>query len=417
MRLLKQKLSMSDTLAKIEKLLGGLSPKQFLEEYWQKKPLLIRQAIPDYQCPINADELAGLAMETQVESRIIQENGEQHLWQATNGPFSENDFSNLPKTHWTLLIQQLDAWSPEINELKQAFSFIPNWRIDDIMASYAPQGGSVGPHFDQYDVFLLQAEGKRHWRTGQTCDELTPCTPETTLRILKQFEEVENWILEPGDMLYLPPQIAHYGIALGADEGDCITLSIGFRAPTHHQILSDFTDHSLENIPPTAIYEDSDLSLQSHPGEISAHALKKLQEIINQYSQDSEQLKKWFGQFSTQAKNEQCIEAPAEQLSKKELIDLIKSNEIIYPNEGSRFAYSDNSKKGEKPSLLFFVDGRCFELDGIRPEIQEVNLEFVQTLCEMRPLSKNQLLEHTKHSQIIQVLLDLLGHGSLYFET
>ena len=139
-----------------------ISTENFLLNYWQKKPLLIRQAIPNYQSPIDADELAGLAMEEQVESRIIQENGKHHLWEATNGPFSEDDFSNVPENHWTLLIQQLDAWSPEINELKQAFSFIPNWRIDDIMASYAPQGGSVGPHFDQYDVFLLQAEGRRH---------------------------------------------------------------------------------------------------------------------------------------------------------------------------------------------------------------------------------------------------------------
>jgi len=410
---------MSNTLPNIEALLGGISTQQFLDEYWQKKPLLIRQAIPGYHCPINADELAGLAMEEEVESRIIQEHGEHHAWSTSNGPFCENDFSELPETHWTLLIQQLDAWCPEINELKQAFSFIPNWRIDDIMASYAPQGGSVGPHFDQYDVFLLQAEGKRHWRTGQVCDEHSPSIQGTSLRILEQFEEVNNWVLEPGDMLYLPPQIAHYGIALGVDEGqgDCITLSIGFRAPTHQQILSDFSDHQLESIPSTSIYEDPDLALQTHSGEISDHALAKIQQIINQYSQNPTQLKKWFGKFSTQAKNEHCLESPDEQITTEELLEFIEHNELIFPNEGSRFAYSESSREGEQLSLLFFVDGHCFELDAVSPEIQALNIEFVQTLCEMRPLSKNQQIELSKHPQIVQVLLDLLHNGSLYFET
>ncbi len=145
-------------------LLGGLTAREFLRDYWQKKPLLIRQAIPDFESPIDADELAGLALEEEVESRVII------AWELRRGPFSEDSFSQLPEREWTLLVQAVDQFVPEVAELLEHFRFLPSWRIDDVMISFAAPGGSVGPHFDNYDVFLLQGKGKRHWKIGQMCD-------------------------------------------------------------------------------------------------------------------------------------------------------------------------------------------------------------------------------------------------------
>jgi len=386
-------------------LLGGISPEEFINDYWQKKPLLIRQAFPGFQCPVSADELAGLAMEEEVESRIVREQGESGPWEPQNGPFDESDFAKLPKTHWTLLIQQLDAWEPELNELKQQFNFIPNWRFDDIMASYAPEGGSVGPHYDQYDVFLLQAEGKRHWRTGQMCDEHSPQEEGTPLRILKDFEASGDWILEPGDMLYLPPNIAHYGIGLGKEEGrgDCITLSVGYKAPTQTQILSHFTDYLLEQVNPHSIYEDPDLTLPVHQGEISNAALTKVKNMLDQFSQNPEHLERWFGEFSTELKNEHCIEPMEGTLTEEDLGRLIADDVYISANEGSRFAYSKNDK-----DLLLFVDGQSIEM-------QHQALHFVQLICEMKATPITQLLTASNDVQCGQVILSLLNSGSLYF--
>ena len=186
-------------------MLGGLTANEFLRDYWQKKPLVIRQAFPGFQCPVSQDELAGLACEEAVESRIVIENDAGKPWQLHNGPFTPDRFSELPEQDWTLLVQGLDHWVPEIADLLDNFRFIPNWRLDDIMASYAPTGGSVGPHYDMYDVFLLQAQGHRRWTFGGHCDHRSPRVEGTPLRILSSWDGEETVTLAPGDMLYLPP--------------------------------------------------------------------------------------------------------------------------------------------------------------------------------------------------------------------
>ena len=167
--------------------LGKLAPQDFLDKYWQKKSLLIPKAFPDFKSPITADELAGLSLEEEVESRIILEHGNTP-WELRQGPFSEDSYSALPDSHWTLLVQAVNHWVPEVQELLKHFNFIPSWRFDDIMISYATDGGSVGPHYDQYDVFLLQAEGKRHWQVGPVYNEQAPTLSGTPLHILSEFE-------------------------------------------------------------------------------------------------------------------------------------------------------------------------------------------------------------------------------------
>ena len=168
-------------------LLGGITAREFLRDYWQKKPLLIRQAIPDFESPIDADELAGLALEEEVESRLVIEHGERP-WELRRGPFAEDEFSKLPEREWTLLVQAVDQFVPEVSELLEHFRFLPSWRIDDVMISFAAPGGGVGPHFDNYDVFLLQGHGKRNWKIGQMCDSESPLLPHADLRILAGFQ-------------------------------------------------------------------------------------------------------------------------------------------------------------------------------------------------------------------------------------
>jgi 50S ribosomal protein L16 3-hydroxylase len=237
-------------------LINNLDIDDFLKNYWQKKPFLIRAAFPDYQPPISAEELAGLACEDFVESRIILENFANKKWHLENGPFAESRFPELPESHWTLLIQGLNKIFPELDDLLHQFNFIPSWRVDDLMASYAAPQGSVGPHVDQYDVFLLQASGRRKWMISEESVKENNFETDIPLKIIKNFKAESEWILEAGDMLYLPANVAHYGIAME----DCMTFSIGFRAPSHAELLSAYVDDHITELNENLRYQDPDLS-------------------------------------------------------------------------------------------------------------------------------------------------------------
>jgi len=211
--------------------LGSLSTEQFIEQYWQKQPCLIRQAISGFEAMLDGDELAGLACEEMAESRLVKGTFEAADWTLTHGPFSEADFANLSNENWTLLVQDVEKHYAPLQELVRQFNFIPQWRLDDLMISYAATGGSVGPHIDQYDVFLLQAEGTRRWQIASSFEP--ELLKECPLNVLKHFTPEQEWVLEPGDMLYLPPNIAHHGVAL--EPG--MTWSIGSRAPSAADLL------------------------------------------------------------------------------------------------------------------------------------------------------------------------------------
>ena len=226
---------MPETSSESSSILGSLTSKEFLHSYWQRQPLLVRAALPDYTSPVSPDELAGLATEEDIESRIVIEEGANGRWALQHGPFDAGTFAALPETHWTLLVQAVDLWVPECKKLLNRFDFLPPWRLDDLMVSYAPPGGSVGPHFDQYDVFLLQVEGTRRWQLGGVCDANTKLARGTELKIVDDFAVQEDWLLEPGDMLYLPPNIAHWGVA----ESASLTFSVGFRSPSLSDMLGD----------------------------------------------------------------------------------------------------------------------------------------------------------------------------------
>jgi 50S ribosomal protein L16 3-hydroxylase len=213
----------------------------------------------------------------------------------------------LPKKNWTLLVQAVDHYVPEVAELLDAFRFIPNWRIDDVMVSYAADQGGVGAHFDQYDVFLIQGLGQRLWQVGTLCDTTTPLLPHPDLRLLQEFTAEQEWLLEPGDILYLPPRYAHNGIAVG---DDCMTYSIGFRAPARSELLAHFCDDILADLNDDDRFADPQRSLSANPGEIAASDLTQLHQMAIEKLLDIDGFGHWFGRFSTTPKYPDHLQAP-----------------------------------------------------------------------------------------------------------
>ncbi|MEQ9462828.1 MAG: cupin domain-containing protein [Haliea sp.] len=277
-----------------------LDQSDFLARYWQREPLLLRAAVPDFVPPVSAEELAGLAMETEVESRIAECRGEPAsaaAWHLEHGPFPASAFD---RGHpWTLLVQGVDQLLDEVAALRALAGFIPAWRLDDIMVSYASDGGGIGPHYDLYDVFLLQGEGERIWRIGQRCDDSTPLLPHPDLKLLAEFDCQAEYTLQCGDVLYIPPGVAHWGISVG----DSTCFSIGFRAPRMADLLSRCIDARLVQLPASLLLGDAGRSPTGAPGEIIGadidNALLQLRELLTTRADNS-----WFGELVTETEAE-----------------------------------------------------------------------------------------------------------------
>jgi 50S ribosomal protein L16 3-hydroxylase len=241
-------------------LLGGLTGKKFLSQFWQRKPLLVRNAISDFKGVVQAPELLALAARDDIESRIVSRH--RDTWEVRNGPFSRSELARLPRSGWTILVQGLNLELPDADALLRRFRFLPYARFDDVMVSYAVAGGGVGPHFDSYDVFLLQGSGRRRWGVGKRYDpELEPDAP---LKILRRFRAETQYLLGPGDMLYLPPGWAHDGVALEP----CFTYSIGFRAPSRREAAREFLSFMQDRVQLAGPYSDRDAKPQAHAAEI-----------------------------------------------------------------------------------------------------------------------------------------------------
>ncbi|QXI40364.1 ribosomal protein uL16 3-hydroxylase [Pseudomonas xantholysinigenes] len=377
-------------------LLGGLTAREFLRDYWQKKPLLVRQAFPDFVSPIDADELAGLALEDEVESRLVLEHGERP-WELRRGPFAEDAFADLPERDWTLLVQAVDQFVPEVAELLEEFRFLPSWRIDDVMISYAAPGGSVGPHFDNYDVFLLQGDGKRTWKVGQMCNSDSPLIDHADLRILAGFEQSDEWTLEPGDMLYLPPRLAHYGIA----EDACMTYSVGFRAPSAAEVLTHFTDFLGQFLPDEERYSDADAVPALDPHQIQHDALDRLKALIDKHMNDKDLLLTWFGQFMTEPRYpEQVV---GEEVSEQELLDYLGQGAILIRNPSARLAWSEFGD-----DLLLFASGRSCPLPGKLREL-------LKLICSADALHSENLAQWLQDEDGLMLVQQLVMQGSLGF--
>ncbi|AZF58867.1 cupin domain-containing protein [Pseudomonas sp. R11-23-07] len=377
-------------------LLGGITAREFLRDYWQKKPLLIRQAIPDFESPIDADELAGLALEEEVESRLVIEHGERP-WELRRGPFAEDAFSTLPEREWTLLVQAVDQFVPEVAELLEHFRFLPSWRIDDVMISFAAPGGSVGPHFDNYDVFLLQAQGKRNWKIGQMCSSESALLQHADLRILAEFEESAEWVLEPGDMLYLPPRLAHFGIA----EDDCMTYSVGFRAPSAAEVLTHFTDFLSQYLTDEERYTDADAQPVSDPHQIQSDALDRLKSLLAEHMSDERMLLTWFGQFMTEPRYPELV--AGEELGEDDFISSLQDGAILVRNPSARLAWSEVDD-----DVLLFASGQSRYLPGKLREL-------LKLVCSADALHNENLGAWLADEDGRDLLCELVKQGSLGF--
>jgi 50S ribosomal protein L16 3-hydroxylase len=285
---------------------SALSPEEFLRDYWARKPLLLRQAFPGFAPELDADDIAGLACDETAESRLITGRYPGRQWTLRYGPFSEADFAALPDRDWTLLVQDVEKHYPPLRQLLAAFDFLPRWRIDDLMVSVAGPGGSVGPHVDQYDVFLLQAGGRRRWRIAERFEP--ELEPDCDLKVLRHFAAEQEWILEPGDLLYLPPGVAHFGTAVEAAAADplsrivpcmtpCMTWSIGMRAPSAADLLQSFGEWLAESEDEGGRYRDPDLEPAHRAGEIDPAALRRLRDLARACIDDDRRCPAFLGAF------------------------------------------------------------------------------------------------------------------------
>lgn len=329
----------------------ALDPAQFMRDYWQRKPLLSRVR-DEWKNPLSAEELAGLAMEDTIESRLVRGTGSE--LRLEHGPFPETAFRG--EDPWTLLVQCVDHHVPAVAALRKLVAFLPTWQMDDVMVSYATDAGGVGPHYDNYDVFLLQGEGQRLWRLGQQCEPDEPQVDRSGLKILADFRQEAEYLLNPGDVLYLPPRVAHWGIG----QGPCMTYSIGFRAPGLNDLLSRWVDAALPGVDPELLYRDR--LATGRPGEIRpetlAAAMTQLRDLMSTVAAGAD----WFGEVVTETRAQDMGEPEAR------LPDAVKLEPAC------RLAWYDGGQ-----SITVYVNGETLETTG--------PAALLGALCEGRPVN------------------------------
>ena len=371
-------------------ILGDLTHQEFLNEYWQQKPLLIRQAFKDSLPNISPEELAGIACDTDAPSRIVIEQGETP-WQSLFGPFDDNTFATLPESHWTLLVNDLERYLPELRDIIKQFKFIPDWRIDDLMMSYAVEQGSVGPHTDEYDVFLIQTSGKRHWKLDTRENYQKDIFPDCSLSILKHFNTSIDWVLEPGDMLYLPPNLPHYGIA---QDNNCMTLSVGFRAPSQQELINDWIESITENAEYKRRYSDKHRKIQKKSAEITQHDIVILSNMIMEgIVSQKDTLPLWLGKYLTETKGE----AVGEQFVSRK----ISNDTNFHRASWLRLAYIKNEH-----GLDFFADGDHFQIENSAKE-------GIFYLCDNYTYSKSKIIRFCQVDSFKAIFESLKSKGAI----
>lgn len=378
--------------------LGDLSVTEFLSDYWQKKPVCIRNGVAFQEALIAVDELAGLALEPEVESRLIENNGDVKDWQVIHGPLVEADFNKERDFPWTLLVQGVDCFVPQVHDFLARFRFVPSWRLDDIMISYATQGAGVGAHFDRYDVFLIQGQGQRQWQIGRTCNENSALMNHDQLCLLQNFDVHQEFILNPGDLLYIPPLIAHKGVAMS---DACVTYSVGFRSPSYGDVLASFADERSTDI--SADLRLKDQGFASKSGEISAKDIAVLMQLM-QAQITPENVAQWFGKHSTEAKYP-ALDMSEEAMDQTELEAIIKDGYgVLRVSEGVRLAYTWQGDGG----LTVFVQGEALPC----PPDATV---FIEAIANQWVLEVENIMPLLTHDAAKAMLLILHNQGYLYF--
>lgn len=370
-------------------LLGGMSASSFLRRHWQKHPLLVRNALPGFRGLLDLVGMIELAGRDDCESRLVIRHGER--WTVEHGPLSASRFNRLPARNWTLLVQGVDLFLHEARQLLSQFNFIPYSRFDDMMISYAPAGGGVGAHFDSYDVFLLQGPGQRRWQIGRQPDlALRKGAP---LKILRRFDPQGEAVLDPGDMLYLPPQFAHDGVAVG----DCYTYSIGFHAPSHHELTSEFLMFLEERLQPPGRYADPGLELQNSPAEIGPGMIREIDKVLDRIRWTRKDAVDFLGVYLTEPKQQVLFSAPAKPLTFSAFVSASRRGGVqLVP--GSKMLYS-----GAK----FFVNGEI-------PRTTAASMQMLRTLANIRRLPGRRF---PRNSQAADLLYEWYRAGYICLET
>ncbi len=363
----------------------GLDEERFLAEFWQQKPLLIRSAFKDFENPIDPNELAGLACEEDSNARYIEHTGNNE-WRLCAGPLAEDFFDDVSGNEWSLLVSDVDKLLPEFRDYLQPFRFLPDWRIDDLMISYAPAGGSVGAHIDQYDVFLLQADGTREWQIENTPRTGNPASVSNTIAILGDFIADDTWELHTGDMLYLPPGFAHHGIA---KTEPCMTWSIGFRAPSVDELLPQIISYLIEDNHATTRFKDPQRKTTATPGRIDNADITAIRKMLsNALVQSDETLNRWIGRYVTEPK--ELLEEPdiAEDISTKSIQTYLENGGTLLINSQKRIAYSSSDN-----SATLFANGLVYDCD----------LSLAEAICDHRCVTGNDF----SVSQSLELITEL----------
>ncbi|MDE2400483.1 MAG: cupin domain-containing protein [Burkholderiales bacterium] len=353
-------------------LLGGLSPQQFMRRYWQKKPLLIRQAMPGVKSPIDRAQLFALAGQDEVESRLVVHDQDRDEWRLRQGPFTRRALPKLGTPDWTLLVQGLDLHVSAAHALLSQFRFVPDARMDDLMISYASDGGGVGPHYDSYDVFLLQVHGRRRWRVGPLKD--SSLRPDMPVKILSNFEPEQEWLLEPGDMLYLPPMWGHDGIA----DGECMTCSIGFRVPEAIELTREVLGRcaeAMEVVDKRRLYKDPHQEATQHPGMIPPDLQQFAFDAVQRFLKDPQQIYAALGEALTEPKPRVWFD-PGEPLPDGVGVVLDARTRLVY-DARRIFANGESWRAGGGDAKLFqtLSDRRTLSASAVAkasPEAREL---------------------------------------------
>lgn len=375
----------------------GMPAEAFLRDYWQKRPLLIRNAFPGFESPISPDDLGALSLEATALSRLILWDRNKDRWTVETGPLPEDRFDRVPERDWTLLVQDVDKWDADVRQLVDAFPFLPRWRIDDVMISFAVEGGSVGAHIDQYDVFLLQGMGHRHWQIDANPDQAVDFRDDAPIKLLKRFTPSHEWTLGPGDMLYLPPGLGHHGVALDP----CLTFSLGMRAPAKAELIEDFALELASRAGERERYADPDLAVPIDAFEIDAAALARVKQTLGGMAGDGADdealLRRWFGRFITRYRASGNLQPPKKAPTRAEFDAVLATGGMVQRHPFSRVAWLREGKT----KAMWFVTGS--DIEGLRAKDAAL-------LCRHDTLDGAAWDALDEHAREAVVALAALGH-------
>lgn len=378
--------------------LENLEADKFLREHWQKSPYHLQAAFPDFQDPLTPDELAALACNPDTDARLVFTERDGLPYAVRYGPFEESDFAKLPNKGWTLLVRHVDKIVAQVKTLLRPFRFLPDWRVDDVMVSYAVEAGTVGPHIDQYDVFLLQGMGSRQWEINADPNISTATRDDAELDVLAEFEATHEWLQEPGDLLYLPPNVAHHGVA----REPCLTYSIGFRAPSQRELLAGWFEYLIESTTRGARFTDPELQATSQPAKLNKASLEGIEKLLTSaIKRDSDEKRRWFGRWITRV---EAVEPPAplnKPLGLERLQRQLAADKCLQRGPACRIAYLE---QGDQARL--FVSGQEFS----------TTLNLASKLGDQTRLNYQDLRSLLSNPDDARLLLELVNRGFLLVE-